>query len=163
MLEIQTLSTASLIALGDLFLETPSVDPNKELDYDGRYKKRISANFVKKYVTPLALTYWFMCDGSKGDWTPNEGKQIHLHTQSFTLLEVECLCQGLKNRYNLDAYPGNNKKRKIVKIAGPSYENFLSLVDKELWNCYRGRLPSPRKKPLAVSITISNTQSDTVT
>ena len=145
MVEIQTLSTKSLNPLGDLFFNKPSVDPEKEKDYGGHYPKRISSNFVKEHMTSVGLAYWFMGDGSKGDWTPNEGKQIELHTHGFSFLEVEELCKGLRETFGLQAKTRDNKRRKIIQISGDSFEGFLDLVTPELLECFQYRIPSPRK------------------
>ena len=143
MLELQTLSTCSLNLLAPLFLN--SVDPDKVVDFNGKYKKGISANLVEDHVTPLGLTYWFMYDGSKGDWGQNQGKQIEFHAQAFSLLEVESLCEGLKNKFKLQAKTTFNKKRPIIQISGYSYETFVDLIDPYILDCFRYRLPTPRK------------------
>lgn len=90
MLSFQTVSTAELVPIAKLFYQP--ISPNSDVL---SRKKVITPLLIENSLTEAGLACWFMDDGSKGDWTKNEGKQIHLHTHAFTETEVESLCQGL--------------------------------------------------------------------
>lgn len=109
-------------------------------------KKHIKQNLIKDYLTPLGLAYWFMDDGGKMDYGPNEGKGILLHTQGFNLEEVEFLSEGLIEKYNLICYPKLERKTQyMVAISGYSYETFLNLVKDHIIPFMEYKIPSPRK------------------
>lgn len=108
--------------------------------------KVIKPKLVEEFVTPTALAYWFMDDGSKMDHTINEGKGIVLNTQGFQENEVENLCEGLKKRYGFQCWKGKNKGKFVVKISGNSYEEFVKIVKPELVPSMLYKLPSERKR-----------------
>lgn len=63
--------------------------------YRGKYIKRIP-NSIGNYLTPKALAYWLMCDGSK-----HSQGGIYIHTPSFSLSEVELLINVFKTKFHL--------------------------------------------------------------
>ncbi len=46
-------------------------------------------------MSPVSLAHWFMDDGGKLDYSPNQGKGVVLHTQGFNQEEVVRLAEGL--------------------------------------------------------------------
>lgn len=66
----QTISHEKLKIFSDLFLLE-----------DGA--KGVSKNLVKNHLTSQGLAYWFMDDGGKLDYSPNQGEGIVLNTQCF--------------------------------------------------------------------------------
>ena len=95
MLGFQTLTSENLNQIADLFMEKQE---------NGRYQKVYKPGLITKHVTDEALAYWFMDDGGKGDFTPNEGKQIHIHTQGFTEKEVREMCKELNEKFGLNTW-----------------------------------------------------------
>ena len=136
MLGFQTLTSENLNSIADLFME--------ELE-DGGYKKVYKPGLITEHLTNEGLAYWFMDDGGKGDFTPNEGKQIHLHTQGFTEEEVKAMCKELNQKFGLDAWAKPNKGAHVIAISGNSYEKFKELVELYLVDSMRRKLPSERK------------------
>lgn len=108
-------------------------------------RKKITPDLVENHVTPTALAYWFMDDGSKMDHTPNSGKGIHLHTQGFEEQEVQFLCDGLTKRYGLICWKVKNKGKYVVSISGNSYEQFVKLIEPDLDDSMKYKVPSARK------------------
>ena len=53
---------------------------------------------IQKYLTPLALAYWFIDDGG---WV-STSKSIRISTVSFTKPEVVILADMLKQKFDLD-------------------------------------------------------------
>ena len=86
-----------------------------------------------------------MDDGGKGDFTPNEGKQVHFHTQGFTEESVRQMCKELNQKFGLKAWAKPNKGAHLIAISGDSYEDFKKLVEPYLVNSMKRKLPSERK------------------
>ena len=84
MLGLQTLTSKNLTEIADLFMEKGE---------NGGYKKVYKPGLITDHLTAEALAYWFMDDGGRGDFTPNEGKQIHIHTHGFPEEGVKAMCQ----------------------------------------------------------------------
>lgn len=61
-------------------------------------KIKVVPSNIASLLTPRALAYWIMDDGSKGTW----GEMI-LHTRSFTLAEVELLQAALLSNFGLES------------------------------------------------------------
>ena len=86
-----------------------------------------------------------MDDGGRGDFTPNEGKQIHIHTHGFPEEGVKAMCQELGQKFGLTAWAKPNKGAYVIAISGDSYERFKELVEPYLVDSMRRKLPSARK------------------
>lgn len=129
----QTLSHSEFTFFGNLF-------------YDINRKKRVLTNLITNYLTDVGLSYWFMDDGSKMDFSLNQGKGIHLHTQNFTISEVDLLCSELKTKFSLECWRGENKKRPIIIISGKCFSLFMSLVGPHILPSMKYKLPSQRIK-----------------
>lgn len=57
---------------------------------------------IALYLTPIALAYWIMCDGSR----QNDG--IHLNTYGFTLEENQLLISAFNNNFNINCTMHNH-------------------------------------------------------
>jgi len=71
-LRFQTITHESFNFLGELFIK----DKNK---------KSVPSNLIKDHLTEVGLSYWFMDDGGKLDYSKNEGKGLVFNTQNFSL------------------------------------------------------------------------------
>jgi hypothetical protein len=56
-------------------------------------------NQIQHYLSPLAIGFWFCCDGGKRDYGQNQGKAIQFHTQSFSQEENQLLADLLYQLY----------------------------------------------------------------
>jgi len=135
--EFQTLSHQDMKFFADLFLNQEG-------------KKIVPENLVEHpNFTARSLAYWIMDDGSKMDHTANQGKGLEIHTEAFTKAEVDSLCQGLKNRYNLKCWTKskqrNDKTYYFIAISGESYEQLMSLITPYMHPDMFHKLPTPRK------------------
>lgn len=140
--ETRTLGTFSFY--GNLFYR---IDPQT-----GRRKKSLPTrpNLLKKLITPVSLAYWFMDDGSQKS---SQSKGLILNTHTFTLKEVELLCEILKEKFQLEVKP--RRQQKLYKdevriyyqiyISGHSFERFTDLIYEHLFPSMRYKWPSPRK------------------
>jgi len=88
-----------------------------------------------------------MDDGGKMDYGPNAGKGMILHTQGFSQEEVDSLCEGLQEKFNLICWTKKEKKRYFsLAISGKSYETLMELIDPYIIPSMKYKLPSPRQK-----------------
>lgn len=109
--------------------------------YDSKSKKRIPKN-IGRFLTPVALAYWYMDDGSIKS---KQSKGVILNTHCFKFNEIELLCQVLKNKFELNAKPRKQKEGYQIYISGNSYEKFVSLVNPYILVTMKYKIPSPRK------------------
>ena len=136
MLSFQTVSTPALVPIAKLFYQPISLGNNVLSK-----TKTIPPLLIENQLTEAGLACWFMDDGSKGDWTKNRGKQIHLHTHGFTEIEVKSLCEGLSVKWGLEAWPKKNRGRHIVCISGNSFKRFQSIVMSYLVPSFYYKMP----------------------
>ena len=67
-------------------------------------KKKVIPKLIHRWLTPRALAYWYMDDGSIKS---TQSKGVLLNTHSFSHAEVQLLCNVLTKKFNLFCY---NKK-----------------------------------------------------
>lgn len=127
----QTISHEAFNPLAELFLKNN--------------KKSIPTNLIRDHLTPRGLTYWFMDDGGKLDYSSNEGKGIVFNTHSFTEEEVLQMCIELKEKFSLDCKVKFNKNKPIIGISGKNYEVFNQLINPYILSSMKRKLPTPRK------------------
>ena len=86
--------------------------------------KRVPIN-IEELLTPLALSIWYMDDGSLKS---HQSKGIFLNTQSFSPYENDMLCSILQTKYQIQAWKRPDSSRFRIYISGKSYETFGSLI-----------------------------------
>lgn len=102
--------------------------------YDLFYKNTINGNIkiiqpeIKEFISPLALSVWIMENGIM----ENGGKVssgLKITRNSFTLTEVELLCDILNNLYNLDSRPNSGGKNDfIIYIPKKSIKYLMNIT-----------------------------------
>jgi len=96
-------------------------------------KKQIP-KLINKWLTPRALAYWFMDDGSV-KWRLS--RAVILNTQGYREDEVKKLTLLLKAKFGLEAGMRKQKEGFQICIYGKSLEKFVKLVGphliKEMW------------------------------
>lgn len=87
-------------------------------------KEQIIAN-----LTPQAMAWWFMDDGSAKD--PFKTTAMRISTDGFPLEQQNRLCNAIQERYDLKIYAQTkNKKKGIynIYIPAPSAEKFVNII-----------------------------------
>jgi len=107
----RTITTINLLKLYNMFYK---LDSGKRI--------KIVPDNLKDFLTPRALAFWIMDDGSKG------GKGILLHTNSFMYKEVLLLISILKDKFNIDSRPRKKYNRFIIYIEAKSVPTVIKLV-----------------------------------
>lgn len=81
--------------------------------------------YLQKYLTPLALAHWFMCDGSA-----RHGPGVfEISSEGFTLLEVNLLIKILYEKYNIKANPQVKNRGFRIYITKKSALSFQKCIE----------------------------------
>ena len=134
MLGFQTVTSGNLTELAHLLLEEKS----------GRFVKVYKPGLIRDHLTDRGLAYWFMDDGGKADYTPNQGKGITLNTHGFDEQGVIAICQELAEKFEFEVRPRPNKGCHVVLISGKSFKRFEEVITPYLVESMRAKMPSPR-------------------
>jgi hypothetical protein len=86
-----------------------------------------------------------MDDGGKMDYGPNQGKGMILHTQAFSKEEVDSLCEGLQEKFDLQCWTKPDKRYYCLAISGKSFDTLRALIDPYIIPSMRHKLPSLRR------------------
>ncbi len=106
---------------------------------DGR---KCVPRLIHRWLTPRALAYWYMDDGSVKS---AQSKGMLINTQGFSLGEVQRLCQVLREQFDLKTKPRKQREGYQVYISGESYEVFRDLIEPYLIPEMRYKLPPARQ------------------
>lgn len=134
----RTFRVDSLKFYSDLFYAAPEALPPKKEAAESADVKKDSLSSpkkklvkgvpknIQKFLTPRALAYWFMDDGTYhiGDGV----KSYVLSTQGFTKTENERLRDALKAKFNLSSGVHKDKDKWRIGIHRESTELFLSII-----------------------------------
>ena len=110
------------------------IKTNKSNSTDLR-KKRVP-KLIHKFLTPRALAYWFMDDGSYyyNKSKNNQQKVYYFNTQSFSYEDIKILKKAFKLNFNFDTniYVGLKKDRDrtyyLLYIQPQSKDDFIHLI-----------------------------------
>ena len=91
-------------------------------------------NVFNTLLTPIALSYWFMDDGT---WPNKNARSFVLCTHGFTMNEVEFFSNLLNNKFDLITTVRFNKTQPIISISAKCFERFKALIAPEI-----SRIPS---------------------
>ena len=111
--------------------------------YRGRNK--IVPRLIKRWLTPKALAYWFMDDGSIKS---KQSKGVIFSTQGYFKEDVLRLVKALVDLFGLQAKLRKQKEGYQIYISGNSYEKFSSLVLPHILPEMRYKLPEARRTHL---------------
>lgn len=106
----QTLTHEDFLVLAKLFLNEEG-------------KKVVPEGLITDHLTAIGLAYWFMDDGGMA------GRGIQLHTQGFSIEEVDTMIEELRAKWALDCWRGKNKGLPVINFSAHSYDLFFSLTD----------------------------------
>ena len=92
-------------------------------------KKRVP-KLIHKFLTPRALAYWFMDDGSYYyNKSKNSQRKVHyFNTQSFSYEDIKILKKALKLNFNFDTNIYKDRKYYLLYIQPQSKDGFTKLI-----------------------------------
>jgi hypothetical protein len=91
--------------------------------YHGRTKT--VPRLIGKWLTPRAIAYWFMDDGSIKS---KQSKGVIFNTHGYQKHEINRLIEVLCKKFHLEAKLRNQKEGYQIYVSGKSYGSFTKLV-----------------------------------
>lgn len=88
--------------------------------------RKIVPSNISKFLTPRALAYWFMDDGTYH--LKNGNKTYYFSTQSFTKTECIILVNALLTNFHIDSNVHKDKDKFRIGIRRSSNETFRNLI-----------------------------------
>ena len=110
----------------------------------GNGKKSIP-NLIHRWLSPQAIAYWFMDDGSIKS---SQSKAVIFNTQGFRPPEVSNLCQILEEKFQLKCKPRQQKDGQQIYISGDSYETLSDIISPFLIESMKYKFPKARQTQL---------------
>jgi hypothetical protein len=107
-------------------------------------KKRVPP-IIHRLLTPRALAYWYMDDGSMKS---KQSKGVILNTQGFSFAEVSTLWKVLSDKFQLKCWPRKQREGYQIYISGHSYELLRELIYPFLIPEMLYKFPTPRIRGL---------------
>lgn len=105
--------------------------------------KKVVPKLIHRWLTPRALAYWYMDDGSMKS---TQSKGVLLNTQSYLHAEVQLLCDVLTEKFNLKCWPRKQKNNQHqIYISGKSYETLRDCIYGFITPDMVYKFPLPRK------------------
>ena len=108
--------------------------------YSGKTKQ--VPKLIHRWLTPRAIAYWLMDDGSIKS---KQSKGILFNTQGFQQPCVERLIEVLHNKFDLLATLRRQPDGFQIYVSGKSYETLMETIDPFMLDEMRYKLPPPRK------------------
>nr|ACU25391.1 hypothetical protein [Trebouxia showmanii] len=106
-------------------------------------KKKVIPKLIHRWLTPRALAYWYMDDGSMKS---TQSKAVLLNTQGFSHDQVCILCNVLTQNLIFLVGLVNKKNTYQIFISGKSFETLHSCIFRFLIPEMQYKFPLPRKK-----------------
>lgn len=105
-------------------------------------KIKIIPKLIHRWLTPQAVAYWYMDDGSIKS---KQSKGVFFNTQGFSFKEVKLLANILNKKYELKTSLRKQKKGYQIYISGYSYEKLKSIIYPYLINSMQYKFPTKRR------------------
>lgn len=83
---------------------------------------------IHKYLTPMAVAYWFMDDGTFIRDSKSGSKSYYFSTQGFEKTESQRLCDALKHNFNISANVHKDKDKWRIYVVASSKQTLLDLI-----------------------------------
>lgn len=104
--------------------------------------KKVVPKLIERWLTPKAIAYWFMDDGSIKS---KESKGVIFNTQGYRKEDVARLAKALKSLFALEAKPRKQKEGYQIYVSGKSYEDFKNLISPYILPEMKYKIPEARR------------------
>lgn len=95
-------------------------------DLNGKAIKVVPSNEeLDKYLSPVALAYWFMDDGAKASV---KSKGYVFCTHNFSYNDVVRLSIFINKKYNLESVVRKDRNYFVIYVQGKDNERFINLI-----------------------------------
>ena len=93
-------------------------------------RKKQVPKIIHRFLTPRALAYWFMDDGSYYfNKSKNSQQKVHyFNTQGFSYENIKILKKALKLNFNFDTNIYRDRKYYLLYIQPQSKDDFINLI-----------------------------------
>lgn len=112
-----------------------------KLFYNNNKKHMPSKEYLLKYLTPLAIAYWFMDHGS----LKSNCSSYYLCTDNFKLNELKLVKEVFKQKYNIDINFHKKRLNYRVYIGTRESKKFYNLIEKYICKSMRYKLAESHK------------------
>jgi hypothetical protein len=106
--------------------------------------KKIPENISELLISPITLAVWYMDDGGL-DFRPKNHFSFLLHTDNFSLKDVDLLVETLNRNFRIKAKVYNclcrEKRYPKIYIGREGRNKFLFLIKPYILNCFSHKLP----------------------
>ena len=94
------------------------------------FRKKRVPKLIHKFLTPRALAYWFMDDGSYSyNKSKNSQKKVYyFNTQSFSYEDIKILKKALKLNFNFDTNIYRDRSYYLLYIQPQTKDDFINLI-----------------------------------
>ena len=107
--------------------------------------KKVVPKLIHRWLTPRALAYWFMDDGSVKS---SQSHAVLFNTQCFSVLEVQRLARVLVDRFDLQAKSRRQREGLQIYISGHSILRFREWLRPYVIPSMSYKLPEVRRTSL---------------
>lgn len=106
---------------------TSAFEQHAQIFYTKQGKKSLCTDLscFDELLTPIALAYWFMDDGT---WVTKKALSFMLCTHAYKINEVNYLSNLLNKKFNLITKVQYNRQQPIIRISAKCFLNFKQLI-----------------------------------
>lgn len=98
-------------------------------------KKRIPQN-IHEFLTPRALAYWFMDDGTYYHPPKANNRTYRFSTQSFPLSDQQILVQVLRDNFGIEAIVQKDRAYYLLSVRAASNPKLVDLISPYIHPCF---------------------------
>lgn len=106
-----------------------------KVDSQGKQYK-IVPTLIHRWLTPRALAYWFMDDGTANRNKDGQIESFFLSTQGFSYADQKILTKALGYNFGLAVNVHKDKEHYRLSILSQSKDTFLDLIKPFLLPCF---------------------------
>lgn len=108
-------------------------------EIQGNKSVKVIRKDIHKFLTPKAVAYWFMDDGTYNK--DNSGNRNYLFsTQGFQKSECQRLCDALKLNFNIDSNVHKDREKYRIYVIRSSSQKLLDLMKPFIHNNFQYKL-----------------------
>lgn len=106
---------------------TSAFEQHAQIFYTNQGKKNLCPDLscFDELLTPIALAYWFMDDGT---WANKKALSFMLCTHAYKINEVNYLSNLLNKKFDLITKVQYNRQQPIIRISAKCFFNFKQLI-----------------------------------
>ncbi len=108
-------------------------------EIQGNKTVKVIRKDIHKFLTPKAVAYWFMDDGTY-HINPSGNRNYLFSTQGFQKFECQRLCDALKLNFNIDSNVHKDKDKWRIYVVLSSSQKLFDLIEPFIHNDFKYKL-----------------------